>query len=515
MTITRVSLVMTALILLFTSVLRAQNGENKEGNKPIPEAEVSTTKNTIKINGQSVSYTTTAGTLLLRDENDKPVALHGFTAYTRDGVSDTRTRPITFAYNGGPGSSSIWLHMGALGPKRAVVNDPDFTPAAPYRLEENPFSIIDVTDVVMMDPVGTGLSQPVGDAEGKDFWGVEQDIKAISLFIRQYITENQRWNSPKYLLGESYGTMRNAGVMNYLQQRMGMAMNGVIMVSAVFDLRTLTFQDGDDISYIVNLPTYAAVAWYHNKIPDKTDDLETFIEKAREFASGPYSAALMKGDRISETEMKDIAGQLSALTGLSEKYLIQSNLRVTEPEFAQELLREDGQTVGRLDGRFIGINQDLLTQRAQYDPQSAAISPGYTAAFMEYYYNELGVNRQHTYHTSAYAREGFNWDWTRGRRGWPTGVNTGPDMAEAMTRDPNVKVLVINGIYDLATPFYGVEYSIDHLELEPEIKDNIIMTYFEAGHMMYTHQPSLEKFKKVIADFIAQTEMSGTLQERR
>ena len=279
-------------------------------------------------------------------------------------------------------------------------------------------------------------------------------------------------------------------------------MNGVVMVSAVFDLRTLTFQPGDDISYIVNLPTYSAVAWYHNKVEDKPD-LMTFLEESRAFAKNEYNMALIKGDQITDEEMAEILPKLSRFTGLSESYLRMAKLRVTEPEFAVELLREEGQTVGRLDGRFKGITPDLLSQTAPYDPQSSSISPGYITAFSDYFYRELKVNKKHYYHTSAYARRGFNWNWQRGgSRGFPQSVNTGIDMAETLTKNPNMRVLIMNGVYDIATPFFGVEYSIDHLELEPEIKKNIIMTYYEAGHMMYTHQPSLEAFKRDFVKFI-------------
>lgn len=474
----------------------------------IPKGEISTTSHAVKIDGKVINYKALAGTMLLRNNDDEPIALHGFTAYIKDGVTDVRTRPISFVFNGGPGSSSIWLHMGVIGPKRAVVNDPGFTPAAPYTLEDNNASILDVTDIVMMDPIGTGLSHAVGKAKNKDFWGVDQDIKMISQFIKQFVTENDRWNSPKYLIGESYGTFRNAGVVNYLQQNVGMAMNGVIMVSAVFDLRTLVFADGDDISYVMNLPTYAATAWYHNKVPNKPASLDSFLKDARAFAIGEYTTGLMDGDGLAGDAREKLLDRLSYFTGLSKEYLNKADLRVSEPEFTEELLRDEHKTVGRLDSRFTGINQDPLSQYSVYDPQSAAISPGYTALFMDYFYNTLKVSKEHTYYTSAYGRDGFNWDWKHalnGGVGFPTPPNTGTDMAQAMSRNPNLKIMILNGLYDLATPFFGVEYSIDHLGLEKEIKKNFIMKYYEAGHMMYTHRPSLEQFKKETSEFILQT----------
>lgn len=482
-------------------IARAQPSDSTSAK--IPKAEVSTTNHTARIDGKIFTYKAMAGSLLLRNTDDEPIALHGFTAYIKDG-SDPRTRPITFCFNGGPGSSSIWLHMGILGPKRVVVTDPGFTPAAPYTLEDNNFSILDVTDMVMMDPIGTGISRAVGKSKNKDFWGVDQDIRAISSFIKQFVTENNRWNSPKFLLGESYGTFRNAGVVDYLQERVGMAINGVVMVSAVFDIRSLGFAQGDDLSYIVNLPTYASTAWYHNKVQNKPA-LNAFLDEARAYAKGEYASTLMLGDQLT-AEMRDKAlTRLSYFTGLSKAYLDKANLRVSEPEFTEELLRDEHKTVGRLDSRFTGINQDPLSQYSQYDPQSSSISPGYTALFMDYYYNTLGVNKANTYHVSAYNREGFDWDWKHAKNGgvgFPVPPNTGPDMAEALSRNPNLKILILNGLYDLATPFFAVEYSIDHLELEKSIKANIIMKYFEAGHMMYTHRPSQEQFKKEVAQFI-------------
>ncbi len=493
--------------LLFLSTVVSLNAWGQAKNDTIPKGEVSTTSHTVKIDGKIIAYKAMAGTILLRNSDDEPIALHGFTAYIKEGTTDYKTRPITFVFNGGPGSSSIWLHMGVIGPRRVVVNDPGFTPAAPYTLEENGSSLIDVTDIVMMDPVGTGLSRAVGKSKNKDFWGVDQDIRAISQFIKQFVTENDRWNSPKYLLGESYGTFRNAGVVNYLQENIGMAMNGVIMVSAVFDLRQLVFAQGDDISYVMNLPTYSATAWYHNKVPNKPASLEAYLNEARQFAKTEYTQALMEGDQLTGTAREKAIDRLAYFTGLSKSYLDKTNLRVAEPEFTEELLRTERKTVGRLDSRFTGISQDQLNQYSQYDPQSAAISPGYTALFMDYYYNTLKVNKAHSYHVSAYSRQGFDWDWKHAKNGggFPTPPNTAVDLAEAMSRNPHLKVMILNGLYDLATPFYGVEYTIDHMELEKEIKSNIIMKYYEAGYMMYTHRPSLEQFKRETADFIGKT----------
>ncbi len=493
------------LILFIGMISFAQTAKDT-----IPKAEISTTMQSVSINGKTIYLTAQAGTFEVRDENNDPIALMGHTFYAKGAdkrSSGSRQRPIVFAYNGGPGSSSFWLHMGVLGPKRIVVNDPVSTPAGPYRITNNNYSILDVADLVMIDPVGTGLSVPTGKAKFKDFWGVDQDIRSLSLFITQFLIEHDRMNSPKYLLGESYGTFRNAGVMNKLLGQ-GIAMNGVIMVSAVFDLRTLLFPPNDDLPYIVHFPTYAATAWYHDMVENKPEDVYAFLDEIRNFTENEYTPALFKGDQISESEKQDIASKLASYTGTSVAYWTKANLRVTASEFFAEFLRDKGEIVGRLDSRFTGINQDLLSQEGSHDPQSSAISPAYITGFLDYLHRTLKVSKELTYSITAGRREGFKWDWSHeGNKRWGTqaAINTGIDMAQAMSRDPSMKVLILNGIYDMATVFYGVEHSINHLGLTKEIKDNIIMKYYEAGHMMYTHQPSLEKFKKDVADFIKET----------
>ena len=460
----------------------------------------------VTINGNTIYLTAKAGTFEVKDEFNKPIALMGFTYYTRDAKRGllTQRRPIVFAFNGGPGSSSFWLHMGILGPKRIVVDDPKSTPAAPYKIVNNNYSILDIADVVMIDPVGTGLSIPIGKAKFKDFWGVDQDIRSLSLFITQFLIHNDRMNSPKFLLGESYGTFRSAGLMNTLLNQ-GVAMNGVIMVSAVFDFRTLLFPPNDDLPYIVHFPTYAATAWYHNKIADKPENVYKFLETVKSFTENEYTPALFKGDRISENEKSNIASKLAYYTGTDTEYWLKADLRVTASEFFAEFLRDEGEIVGRLDSRFTGINEDLLAQEGSHDPQSLAISPAYISGFLDYFYGDLKVNKNLLYTITAGRRNGFKWDWSHNgneRWGATAAINTGIDMATALSRDPNMKVLILNGLYDLATVFYGVEHSINHLGLKKEIRDNITMEYYEAGHMMYIHQPSMEKFKKDVSSFI-------------
>ncbi|MEM6768294.1 MAG: carboxypeptidase [Bacteroidota bacterium] len=479
--------------------------QEKEEKKEIPQGEMFSSTQSVTIKGRKLDFHTEAGTVQLRDENDQPIALFGFTYYKKENAE--ANRPIMFAFNGGPLSASFWLHIGILGPKRIAINDPGYTGPAPYRVVNNEFSILDKVDLVMIDPVGVGFSKPIGEAKWEDFWGVDQDIRSISLFIEQFLIREGRYNNPKYLLGESYGTFRNAGLVKYLQDK-GIAMNGVIMVSAVFELQHLLFGPGDDISYLIHFPTYCATAWYHDLVEDKGENLESFLREVRRFTEEEYAPALLKGDQLTEGERERMASRLSALSGLEKSYWLKADLRVTNREYFQEALRSKGLTVGRLDSRFTGLSEDLLAQGAATDPQSDAISPPYIAAFKDYLYNDLGASTDLSYITSAGQRKNFKWDWNhRGNIAWnaQVAVSTLPDMTSAMKRNPNLKILILNGYYDLATIFYGVEYSINHMGLEPQLKENIIMKYYEAGHMMYTHPPSMEKFKVDVDEFIDDT----------
>ena len=464
------------------------------------------TKHSIKIDNKLVSYTATVGTLILKNEKDELIASIGYTAYTKDGETDNSKRPVTFSYNGGPGSSSMWLHMGIMGPRRVVVNDPLPNGPAPYKVEDNNYSILDVSDIVMIDPVGTGFSRAIGKAKNIDFWGVDPDIKSISQFIKNYVHENERWNSPKYLLGESYGTFRSAGVADYLQEHFGISVNGVVLVSSVLDIRTLSFQPTDDLSFIVNLPTYAATSWYHNKLANKPASLDAFLKEVRTFAFGEYASALLKGDKLSEEEKNKIADKLVSYTGLGKDYWEKANLRVVQPQFSQELLRGTEEIAGRLDSRYKGISQDQLSEYAFNDPQSSDISPAFISAFMNYYTTELKVSKDKNYNTGAYVFPDFKWDWKHTRSngffGDASTPNTAPDLKNAMSTNPRMKILVLNGLYDLATPFAGTEYTFDHLGLNKKIRNNITMKYYEAGHMMYILNTAAAAFKKDVAEFI-------------
>ncbi|WP_010183043.1 S10 family peptidase [Aquimarina agarilytica] len=492
------------MLSIFT-VFSQEKSEKKIPKKEIPSGELFNTTQSVSINGKTINLNAETGTVQLRDENDKPIALFGFTHYKK--ANSNKERPIVFAFNGGPLSASFWLHFGVLGPKRVEINDPSYTKPAPYKVVNNEFSILDKADLVMIDPVGVGFSKPIGESKWEDFWGVDKDIRSIGLFIEQFIARSGKFNAPKYLLGESYGTFRNAGLVKYLQDK-GIAMNGVIMVSATFELQHLLYGPGDDVSFLIHFPSIAACAWYHDKIKNKDPNLESFLNKVRGFTENEYAQALLKGDQLTATEKNTIAQKLEDFSSLSKDYWLEADLRVTSREFFQEVLKEEGLIVGRLDSRFSGINEDLLSQFALTDPTWDAISTPFIAAYKNYLYNDLKVRKDLSYTTSASTRKGFKWDWKhKGNILWnaQVAVSTLPDMTTAMKRNPHLKILILNGYYDIATPFYGVEHSINHMGLNPELKKNIIMKYYEAGHMMYTHKPSMEKFKKDVATFIDQT----------
>lgn len=505
-------LLIAALACLSPVALGAQN-QPKDSSAaktpaPAPKSEQWVTRHSIVIGGKPVNYVATAGTLVIRDTGDTPVASIGYVAYTKPDVKDPAQRPITFAYNGGPGSASMWLHMGALGPRRVVATDAGQTPPPPYRVVDNAYSLIDRTDLVLIDPVGTGLSHALGQKKDKDFWGVDPDIESVSRFIQQYVTENNRWNSPKYLLGESYGTTRSAGIVDYLQTRDNMAFNGVVLVSVALDLEAIFDGPGNERPFPLFVPSFAATSYYHHVLPTQPADRDAFLAEVRAWALGPYTTALMKGDALGDAERQAVAAKLHEYTGLSVAYIEKANLRVAESEYTQELLREHRETVGRLDSRYTGVSFDPLAQNAEYDPQSASISAAFTAAFFDYYHRELNVPGDRSYVVTADAYK--SWDWKHHVRGGVQPmVNTGVDLAHAIGFNPDLRVLVLNGVYDLATPFTATEYMMDHLGLAPALRSHVIMKDFDAGHMMYLNEPSLVRMKADVAAFIDQTDRVG------
>ncbi len=340
----------------------------------LPKEESSITEHTVRIGGQTIPYKATAATILLKDEKGEANASIFYMAYTRNDVKDLSQRPLTFLYNGGPGSSSIWLHMGSFGPKRVVTTDAEATPPPPYRLVDNSNSLLDKADLIFIDPVGTGFSRALGKAKNQDFWGVDEDVKSLAQFIGSYVSRNNRWNSPKFLIGESYGTFRSVALVNYLQEHDHMDFNGVVLISSVLDLGTISFHPGQDLPYILYVPSYAATAWYHKVLQSQPADLNTFLADARKFAATEYADALMKGAKLSAREKAAVVKKLAQFTGLSEDYISKANLRVNLPQFREELQRSRGRTTGRLDARFSGPSYDPLAEYAGYDPQSTAVS---------------------------------------------------------------------------------------------------------------------------------------------
>ncbi len=483
-------------------------GDRKDEWKREPRSASSSTMHRISVGGRSVEYTATAGLLVIRDDEDKPMANMSYVAYTRRDVKAGEARPIMFAFNGGPGSSSMWLHMGALGPRRVVVSDPQPTPPAPYKLVDNEYGVLDRSDLVMIDPVGTGLSRAVCDHKDDEFWAVDPDIDSVSRFIAQYVSDNNRWTSPKYLLGESYGTTRAAAIANDLRVKRSLDLNGLILVSVATDIEAIFAElPGNERPYAAYLPGYAAVAWYHHALPAAPPALEPLLQEVRAYAMGPYMQALLKGDALSEAERDTVAAKLHEYTGLSTEYLKQANLRVSELAFTHELLRAQRKTVGRLDGRFVGDTLDQLSKYAEYDPQAASISAAFVATFNDYLHGDLKFGQGETYRASNYAIE-EKWKWTHrpiGAEGEQPIVNSGVDLALALTQDASLQVLVLNGYFDLATPFSATEYMMSHLGVPPDASARIHMQYYEAGHMMYVHPASLHKMKSDMDAFIDAT----------
>jgi carboxypeptidase C (cathepsin A) len=489
--------------LLTAGSIAADEAEAPE-TAPKPEAKTFVSEHEIRIDGTRVAYTATAGTMLLRDAEGEVVAEYGYTYYAKNGA-DRKTRPLMFAWNGGPGSASMWLHMGVLGPQRTVVEDLESNGAGPFRRVENAYSIIDRTDLVMVDPVGTGYSRAVGEAEGKDFWGVDNDIRTVSDFIAQFVTANGRWNSPKFILGESYGGMRAGGVSYDLLTRHNLALNGVVLVSPYMDVA-----GGGGVGvanmvvgYTMALSGYAATAWYHDALQDKPADLETFLAEVDAFAIGDYLSVMVKGARATPAERRAVAERLGAYTGTTADYWLGANLRVTEGQFVQELLRKRGKLAGRIDSRFANYTTNALAENMPFDPYSSAVGPAFVATFNDYYRNDLGVEMDRQYVVSG--RLWRQWDRSHVDPGneYPSPVaDTGIDLAHAIIRNPDMKVLVQQGYYDLATPYRATEYFIDQMPLPDSLRGNVRIEYYEAGHMMYVHPPSLEKYRRDLAAFI-------------
>jgi len=477
---------------------KAAEKPKEEKKPPAPEEKIVQTKHSLKIEGQEIKYTATAGTILLKLEDGTPKASIFYVAYTKDNVSDGSQRPLTFSFNGGPGSASVWLHLGLLGPRRVQMGDAGALLPPPYKLVDNDVSLLDISDLVFIDPVSTGYSRAVPGEAPKQFHGVEEDVQSVADFIRLYATRNKRWSSPKFLAGESYGTTRAAGLSGYLQQRYGMYLNGIVLISAILNFETAEFDTGNDLPYILYLPTYTAIAWYHKKLPaDLQGDLQKAIEESRKFAVGEYADALMVGDALPAPRRSETTQKLARLTGLSADYIDRANLRLEIMRFTKELLRSDRRTIGRIDARFTGIDRDAAGERPEFDPSIAAIIGPYSGMLNDYVRNDLKFDSDLPYELLTGRVRPWNYAPYENRY-----VNVAETLRVAMTQNPFLHVFVAKGYYDLATPFFAADYTFDHLGLDPTLRGHLTGAYYEAGHMMYVHSPSLAKLKADIAQFI-------------
>lgn len=490
-----------------------------------------TTEGSIDVNGQHIVYEATAGTItvgatdqqdaqlgpdgkpqpdteaaLIKDPKDAlPTARMFYVAYVKKGEK-SEGRPITFFYNGGPGSSTVWLHMGSLGPKHVATPGDTHLPAAPYRLDDNAYTLLDISDLVFIDMPGTGFGQLYGKDKEKAFWGVDQDAGAFTRFIARYISKFSRWNSPKYLFGESYGTTRSAVVSNMLEDK-SIDLNGVILLSQIFNFTSLIdaarYNPGNDLPYALALPTYAATAWYHHKLPQQTPALEPFLTEVEDYATSEYTRALSKGTDLSAAEKQAIAEKLHTYTGLPVAYLVKADLRVSGGAFEKNLQDDQDLTTGRLDTRFSGPSIDPLSEEADYDPQSSAISSAYVSLFNEYVRHELKYGVGQTYLPEALFGS-HEWDFKH--KGNFLTTNVSADLATAMKQNPRLHVMVNGGYYDLATPFYAALYEDKHLPIPANLSANIEYDWYESGHMVYVRDESLKKLHDRVAAFIKSTE---------
>jgi carboxypeptidase C (cathepsin A) len=513
----------------------AEKAADKTTEKASP-AEVAT-QGTVDVGGKHIAYTAIAGTLTVgaTDTQDAQLGLDGkpqagsqlaliepkepkdtpptarifYVAYfNKDAKAEER--PITFFYNGGPGASTVWLHMGSLGPKHVVTEGDQHLPAAPYKLVDNAYSLLDVSDLVFIDMPGTGFGRLTGEDAEKAFWGVDEDAHAFARFIQRFITKYNRWNSPKYLFGESYGTTRSAVLANILQNHMSIDLNGVILLSQIFNFTTDIDGPGDnpgvDLPYMLALPTYAATAWYHKKLPQQPMELEPFLNEVEEFAMGPYSHALALGTDISDAEKQQVAERLHNYIGLPVAYLLKANLRVSGGEFSKTLQDDQNLTTGRLDTRFSGPNLDALSQFAEYDPQSSAISSAYVSLFNDYVRRELHYGEGQTYLPDALFGN-TRWDLSHNHNS--SALNVANDLAEALKTNPRLKIMVNGGYYDLATPFFAAQYEEKHLPIPQSLAKNIEYDWYESGHMVYVRDQSLKQLHDRVAAFIKSTLAEG------
>jgi len=468
-----------------------------EKPKEPPEEKPVVTHHEIHVQGKVLKYTATAGMMPIKNAEGETDAHIFFMAYTLD--SPAPRRPLMFSFNGGPGSASVWLHLGAIGPQRVKLHADGSMPAPPFQLEDNQATWLDQTDLVFIDPVGTGYSRATKKELSKKFWGVRGDIESVSEFIRLFLTRYERWSSPLFLVGESYGTTRAAGLSGYLEDH-GIALNGIILVSTVLNFETLEFTRGNDLPYVLYLPSYTATAWFHQKLPpDLQANLEKSIGEAEQWAGTDYAAALAKGDQLTPAERQEVIDRLARYTGLKKTYLDDANLRVGQGEFCKELLHDQKRTVGRLDSRFKGIDASGVSERPDYDPSEAAVRPPFTAAFNNYVRTELGYKSDSEYYILGGGIDFRQWEWGSAVQGFP---DVSSSLRSAMVKNPFLKVFVASGHFDLATPFFATQYTLHHLGLDPTLIGNISTGEYDAGHMMYISDDSLAKLHHDVSGFL-------------
>ncbi len=499
--------VCVALVLvLFTTAVFAQERtatvERKAADAPKEKKdardEISTTSHTLRLGNETINYTARAGTIVLRNDDGEPRASFFVVSYTRDGA-DPAKRPVTFTFNGGPGSSSVWLHMGAFGPKRVVYADDDGHAAAPpYRYIDNEASILDATDLVFIDPVTTGFSRAIPFSDAKKFHGFEADVESVGQLIRLWTTRHNRWGSPKYLAGESYGTTRAAGLAGWLHDE-GFYLNGIMLISSILNFGTARFDSGNDLAYILFLPTYTATAWYHKRLPAELQQrpLEDVLAESERFALGEYTNALMQGDRLADPDRRMIAQKLARLTGLTTTYVEQTNLRININRFDKELLRNERRTAGRLDSRFIGIDLNAAGENPEYDPSYAAIFGEYTAVLNDWVRRGLKFETDLPYEILTGKVRPWSYDRYQNRY-----LDVGETLRGAMAKNQHLRVLIASGYYDLATPFAATDYTFARMQIDPELRKNVTTTYYPAGHMMYIHRASHKKLRDDVLKFI-------------
>ncbi len=454
------------------------------------------TKHEIRVNGSTIKYTAIAGMMPIKNREGEVEARMFFTSYVVDRPEGT-SRPLTFSFNGGPGSASVWLHMGAIGPKRVKMNADGTMPAPPYELVDNEGTWLTKSDLVFIDPVGTGYSRPARPELGAKFFGLQGDIESVGEFIRMYLTRYERWTSPLFLAGESYGTTRASALSGYLIER-GIAFNGIMLISTIMNFGTTSFAAGNDLPYALFLPSYAATAWYHKKLPAdlQSKPVNRVTAEAEAWASGEYMIALGKGGRLTPEERLDTIAKLARYTGLDPKFIDYANLRVPLNLFRKELLRTERRSIGRLDSRFKGYDSNLATDSTEYDASEAAIRPPFTSTFNDYIRTQLGYKTDLEYYILGGGIGPWNWGTNNNY------VDTSTALRTALARNPFLKVFVACGYYDMATPYYAVEYTLGHISIDPSLLKNFSTSYYEAGHMMYIDEKSLTKLHADVSKFM-------------